>query len=72
MNGRRVARESTGWGMVVAVALLGIALAALVVLTPWRIGAPPTPREGLSSQHDAVSEVPQPAAKKAEVLVARR
>jgi hypothetical protein len=58
--------------MVVAVALVGIALAALVVLTPWHIGGPPAPREGLSSQRDAVSEVQHPAVQKAEVLSAQR
>lgn len=35
MNSRRSARESTGWGTVVAVALLGLIAAALVMLTPW-------------------------------------
>jgi len=57
MNGRRVARERTGWGTVVAVALLGIALAALVVLTPWRIGDPPGVRDGLSTPGDTVKQV---------------
>ncbi len=72
MNSRRVARESTGWGMVVAVALLGIALAALVVLTPWRIGTPPAIHDGLSTQHDPVSELRNPKTPATESVVADR
>jgi len=57
MNGRRVAREqSAGWGTVVAVALLGLALAALVVLTPWEIGGAPGARDGLSSPTETQSD----------------
>ena len=39
---------------VLAIALLGIAVAALVVLTPWRIGEQPAVRDGLSKTRDAV------------------
>jgi hypothetical protein len=57
MNGRRVAREqSAGWGTVVAVALLGLALAALVLLTPWQFGGAPGARDGLSSTKETRSE----------------
>jgi hypothetical protein len=57
MNGRRVERQSTGWGTVVAVALLGLALAALVVLMPWRIGDAPGGRDNLSAPRDVVSQL---------------
>ncbi len=55
MNGRRVARQSTGWGTVVAVALLGLTLAALVVLMPWHVGDEPGARNSLSTPDDAAS-----------------
>jgi len=57
MNSRRASRQSTGWGTVVAVAFLGLALAALVVLTPWRIGEPPGTRGNLSNSQDAEQAV---------------
>jgi hypothetical protein len=56
MNGRRVERQSTGWGTVVAVAVLGLALAALVVLTPWRIGELPGARNSMSTPPQTVSD----------------
>ena len=35
MNGGQTIGSNTGFGMVFLVALLGLALASLVVLTPW-------------------------------------
>jgi hypothetical protein len=55
MIGRRVERESAGWGTVVAVALLGLALAALVVLMPWRVGEAPVARNSLQPSSDVGS-----------------
>lgn len=60
MNGQRVARQSTGWGTVVMVALLGLALAAAVVLTPWRIGEPPTAGPGNSAPNSSVNDAERP------------
>jgi hypothetical protein len=56
MNGRRATRQSAGWGTVVMVAFLGVALAALVVLTPWRIGGPGSAPDRLSTPAETVQQ----------------
>jgi hypothetical protein len=57
MNGRRVAREqSAGWGTVVLVVFLGLAIAALVVLTPWHVGGEQGARDRLTAPTDVRSE----------------
>jgi hypothetical protein len=75
MNGPRGARESTGWGTVVAVALLGLVAAALVMLTPWHTSDLPGTSERSSRSPGIVVEVYPPGttvvAPVAEVLSER-
>jgi hypothetical protein len=61
MNGRYELRQSTGWGTVVLVAVLGLVLAALVVLTPWHVSDLPGAGGGASPPRDTVVEVRAPA-----------
>jgi hypothetical protein len=56
MNGQRSLEEDAGWGMVFAVALLGLAVAALVVLTPWHLRDLPGAGDH-TSPRDTVVEV---------------
>jgi hypothetical protein len=57
MSGQRVAQEDDGWGMVFVVALLGLTLAALVVLTPWHLSDLSGQRKGPQSARDSVIKV---------------
>jgi hypothetical protein len=61
MSGPRVSQQEGGWGMVFAVALLGLALAALVVLTPWHLRDLSGQRTGPQSAHDSVITVHAPS-----------
>jgi|RhiMetdeSRZDD1v2_1073273.scaffolds.fasta_scaffold3614817_1 hypothetical protein len=60
MNSRRDVAQSAGWGTVLAVALLGIALAALVVLMPWHVSDLPGGSKSSSSSRGTVVEVRAP------------
>ena len=60
MNAQRALRQNDGWGMVFMVALLGLAVAALVVLTPWHIRDLPGGDRPSSSSRDTVVEVQSP------------
>lgn len=54
MNGGRAVDPGTGFGMVFLMAVLGLALASLVVLTPWHMSDLP----GGAPQHSVVEKNP--------------
>ena len=61
MSGQRAVEQDGGWGVVFAVALLGLTLAALVVLTPWHLSDLSGQRQGPQSAHDSVIKVHAPS-----------
>ncbi|MCW2502693.1 MAG: hypothetical protein JWO79_977 [Actinomycetia bacterium] len=53
-SARQSAGQDAGWGMVFAVALLGLALAAAVILTPWHLSDVQGGSRGADSASDSV------------------